>query len=371
MKYEGGTDVFFDDLKIEITDKPVAMVVQENHYYPFGLGMKGLDYVAPSPNVENKFTFNGKEKQTELGLNHYDFSARSYDVQIGRTTTLDPHGDSYPNMSGYSFLNNNPLITIDPTGMDGYKYNWNTGQYENSNGEVVNWYEVQGNMQGQGSITTIYDKKQGQMSKDAGDKLRNQLTKWVNTPLPTDGTNGTADNRLDWSTASQEEIVDRIFHALVRITIGTTSKLIDLEGLFRNIGDLPTSDSPIRGVVGNDNVSISFKGLFTTKTPLTGGEKLGKGSKSEIPPLTRSISYDYTLTFGSLSMHILGGSVMMTPYAGTKAPGGDGRYFGIFFQNVIQNRQYLIQNFGNDALRKTYRLWLANPILKNPNQIHP
>jgi hypothetical protein len=55
MKYEGGTEVYFDDLKIEITDKPVAMVVQENHYYPFGLGMKGLDYVAPSPNVENKF----------------------------------------------------------------------------------------------------------------------------------------------------------------------------------------------------------------------------------------------------------------------------------------------------------------------------
>jgi RHS repeat-associated protein len=125
MKYEGGTEVYFDDLKIEITDKPVAMVVQENHYYPFGLGMKGLDYVQ-NVNQENKFTFNGKEKQTELGLHQYDFHARGYDYQINRTTTLDPHGDSYVNVSGYSFLNNNPLRFIDPTGRDVTETAWGT-----------------------------------------------------------------------------------------------------------------------------------------------------------------------------------------------------------------------------------------------------
>jgi hypothetical protein len=70
-------------LKIELYAVPVAMVVQENHYYPFGLGMKGLDYVQ-NVNQENKFTFNGKEKQTELGLNQYDFHARGFDYQTLR-----------------------------------------------------------------------------------------------------------------------------------------------------------------------------------------------------------------------------------------------------------------------------------------------
>ncbi|SFF65516.1 RHS repeat-associated core domain-containing protein [Thermoflexibacter ruber] len=80
--------------------------------------MKSLDYVQ-TPAKEDKWLFNGKEKQTELELHHYDFSARSYDYQTGRTTTLDPHGDRYVSVSPYSFLNNNLLRYIDPTGMDG------------------------------------------------------------------------------------------------------------------------------------------------------------------------------------------------------------------------------------------------------------
>jgi hypothetical protein len=72
MKYEGGTEVYFDDLKIELNAVPTAVVVQENHYYPFGMGMKGLDYVAPSPNVENKAQCNcllsmAKKNKPNLG----------------------------------------------------------------------------------------------------------------------------------------------------------------------------------------------------------------------------------------------------------------------------------------------------------------
>jgi RHS repeat-associated protein len=80
--------------------------------------MKGLDWTAPSPNVENKFQFNGKEKQTELGLHQYDFHARGYDYQINRTWQIDPHGENYYSLSPYSFLGNNPIKHIDPDGKD-------------------------------------------------------------------------------------------------------------------------------------------------------------------------------------------------------------------------------------------------------------
>jgi RHS repeat-associated protein len=118
MKYEGGTEVYFDDLKIELSAVPVAMVVQENHYYPFGLGMKGLDYTAPSPNVENKFTFNGQtEKETKLNLNWHETAFRSYDPQLGRFHQIDPLADLFTGINPYQFGYNNPIRFNDPLGL--------------------------------------------------------------------------------------------------------------------------------------------------------------------------------------------------------------------------------------------------------------
>jgi RHS repeat-associated protein len=61
--------------------------------------------------------YNGKELQEELGLNMYDYGARNYDASIGRTTTYDPLAEKFYNISPQSFLNNNPLYFVDPTGM--------------------------------------------------------------------------------------------------------------------------------------------------------------------------------------------------------------------------------------------------------------
>jgi RHS repeat-associated protein len=114
MKYESGTDVFFDDLKIELNAVPVAMVVQENHYYPFGMGMKGLDYTAPSPNVENKFTFNGVERNTSLSMNIIETKFRMGDTQLGRWWQIDPKPTMHE--STYTMMGNNPMRYADPRG---------------------------------------------------------------------------------------------------------------------------------------------------------------------------------------------------------------------------------------------------------------
>jgi RHS repeat-associated protein len=65
-----------------------------------------------------KYKFQGKELQDELGLNWYDFGGRVYMPDIVRTPQLDPMAEKFYDLSPQSFLGNNPLSFIDPTGME-------------------------------------------------------------------------------------------------------------------------------------------------------------------------------------------------------------------------------------------------------------
>lgn len=64
--------------------------------------------------TRNQFT--GKERDTETGLDY--FGARYYDATIGRFLSVDPHANSYNDITPYHYCHNNPLNRIDPTGMD-------------------------------------------------------------------------------------------------------------------------------------------------------------------------------------------------------------------------------------------------------------
>jgi len=123
-------------------------VVEEQHYYPFGLEHpynKIERDLIPTWNLtltfgqttENgyQYQYNGKEWQDELGYNMYDMDMRQYDPAIARWVVQDPivhHG-----MSPYNAFDNNPVFWADPSGADAI-YNESIGKYV-INGDIVDF----------------------------------------------------------------------------------------------------------------------------------------------------------------------------------------------------------------------------------------
>jgi RHS repeat-associated protein len=110
---ETAEDVWFDNFMVMSMTDPVA---QETHYDPWGLELTGIGYQYGGIKA-NKYLYQGKELIDDQNLNIYDFHARGYDPVIGRTWQIDPGSESYYPMSPYSWVMNNPLKFVDPTGM--------------------------------------------------------------------------------------------------------------------------------------------------------------------------------------------------------------------------------------------------------------
>jgi RHS repeat-associated protein len=106
--------VFFDNLQVFHNRGPV---LEETHYYPFGLVQAGISSKALSfGGAENKYKFNGIEQNNDFDLNMYDAFYRNLDPQIGRFWQIDPKLELSINISPYAAMDNNPILKSDPLG---------------------------------------------------------------------------------------------------------------------------------------------------------------------------------------------------------------------------------------------------------------
>ena len=99
--------------------------LRSKHYYPFGLRLGGL---STTSGVPNRYRYNGKELQDELGLNWYDYGLRDYDPATARWVHVDPLAEKYAGWSPYNYVLGNPISNTDPNG-DTVRVNTNNGTY--------------------------------------------------------------------------------------------------------------------------------------------------------------------------------------------------------------------------------------------------
>lgn len=124
-----------DNPETEDVEEPVEML-QENHYYPFGMNMEGG--WSPQVGAKNQYQFNGSvislgkggsptkkskvaanlgmEYAEEFGLNVNMAAIRTYDPAIGRFWQVDPFAEEFYSWTPYKFGMDNPVLYGDPNG---------------------------------------------------------------------------------------------------------------------------------------------------------------------------------------------------------------------------------------------------------------
>jgi RHS repeat-associated protein len=112
---ESKFDVFFDNLQL-VHSK--GRILEETHYYPFGLTMTGISSKSAGGIENKKNKFQNQEFNDDLGVNYYEFKWRNHDPQIGRFIEIDPLAEKYVYNSTYAFSENHITSHVELEGLE-------------------------------------------------------------------------------------------------------------------------------------------------------------------------------------------------------------------------------------------------------------
>jgi len=156
--------------------------IQQLVYLPFGEDWVDMKY--NTQQYDTPYKFNGKEKDEELRSNreynninnkyheqtgYNNYGARYYYDWASIWLSVDPMSDKYPHLTSYNYCANNPVMLIDPDGMEIDDYFSYEGKYLGSdNAETDNVRIVDENMWNMASIPQLSDENGGFIDHDLG-----------------------------------------------------------------------------------------------------------------------------------------------------------------------------------------------------------
>ena len=107
--------MFFDNIQVVHTR---GAILEENHYYPFGMVMAGVSSKAAGTLKNKEKTFQGQRFDDDLDLNWVQFKWRNHDPQIGRFVEIDPLAEKYVYNSTYAFSENKVTRHVELEGLE-------------------------------------------------------------------------------------------------------------------------------------------------------------------------------------------------------------------------------------------------------------